>query len=605
MKVEEYRELLHEDSAIACEANSNDNESEEFLSYVTGILMSGEEFDDFIECHCEGGTPNTAAFYSIDGYAIDEADGSCCVFIVDYHGPYGDDRIIAKNIETAFNKIRRFVEKSIKTELYREIDNRAAMEFSRDLFYDNEKITKYRFYLLTDAYNRQKAKTIKDDMINNRIVELNVWDIERLYDLVCSQAQKESVEIFLGDFGIEGIPCVKAVEHTNVVADIDVSPLIEDEDDSAPANIITYSSYLAVVPGTVLNQLYLDYGAKLLEGNVRSFLSAKGKVNKGKITEETIKYKNQNNISYVIKNRSESFNRNSFWVKLKDFRFKVYIIGASNDKKEYSRYVIEYRKKWGEIPDEDKRYDIATFLSFIIGTKLIKFGESYFNDDYITQKEYISPTAIDISLLYQTNFPFYIEDCRYNDTDNVIKQLPKMLRKYFLLKEKYRLNEALSSLYIKSYLNFNFINYVTYIEMFANIDVDKKTSLVPKAKFRKVLKELNEVKKVPQTVQQFTPTTALFLYINQHSKYKFSRPCFNILHTVYPLQLIFFFQLFGYTFCLFHLFHKSVKHLLSLSVNIRKILPQFAFSKHSHKHNFLILQKIILMQHTPFAEADS
>lgn len=220
-----------------------------------------------------------------------------------------------------------------------------------------------------------------------------------------------------------------------------------------------------------------------------------------KITEETIKYKNQNNISYVIKNRSESFNRNSFWVKLKDFRFKVYIIGASNDKKEYSRYVIEYRKKWGEIPDEDKRYDIATFLSFIIGTKLIKFGESYFNDDYITQKEYISPTAIDISLLYQTNFPFYIEDCRYNDTDNVIKQLPKMLRKYFLLKEKYRLNEALSSLYIKSYLNFNFINYVTYIEMFANIDVDKKTSLVPKAKFRKVLKELNEVKKVPQCIK--------------------------------------------------------------------------------------------------------
>lgn len=54
-----------------------------------------------------------------------------------------------------------------------------------------------------------------------------------------------------------------------------------------------------------------------------------------KITEETIKYKNQNNISYVIKNKSESFNRNSFWVKLKDFKFKVYIINSSNDKKEY------------------------------------------------------------------------------------------------------------------------------------------------------------------------------------------------------------------------------------------------------------------------------
>lgn len=220
-----------------------------------------------------------------------------------------------------------------------------------------------------------------------------------------------------------------------------------------------------------------------------------------KTIEETIKYKNQNNISYIINNKSESYSRNSFWVKLKDYKFKVCIIKSSNGKNEYSRYVLEYRKKWGNIPNEEERFDIATFLSFIIGTKLIKFGESHFNDYYITQKEYISPTAIDISLLYQTNFPFFIEDCRYNDTDNVIKQLPKMLRKYFLLKETYRLNEVFASLYIKSYLNFNFINYVTYIEMFANIDVDKNMSLVPKAKFRKVLKELNGVKKVPQCIK--------------------------------------------------------------------------------------------------------
>ena len=36
--------------------------------------------------------------------------------------------------------------------------------------------------------------------------------------------------------------------------------------------------------------------------------------------------------------------------------------------------------------------------------------------------------------------------------------------------------------------------------MFANIDVDKN-SLVPKIKFRKVLKELNGVKKVPQCIK--------------------------------------------------------------------------------------------------------
>lgn len=279
MKIDDYRSLVHDDIETACKVSSG-NESEEFLAYVTGLLINGEEFDDFIECHCEGLT-RRKGYYGIDGYSIDETDGSCCIFIVDYHGPDAEDAIRSEDVTSAFKKIRFFVEESIKYELFREITNQAAMEFSRDLYYDNEKITRYRFYLLTDAYNRQRAKTIKDETINGRTVELNVWDITRLFDLVCSQRQKESVEIHFADFGITGIPCVKAVDHVNVVADIDISPVPEKEDDEfVPDNIITYSSYLAVVPGEVLNQLYLDYGSKLLEGNVRSFLSAKGKVNR-------------------------------------------------------------------------------------------------------------------------------------------------------------------------------------------------------------------------------------------------------------------------------------------------------------------------------------
>ncbi len=281
MKIDEYRALVHEDIDIASKAGSN-NPSEEFLTYTTGLLINGEEFDDFIECHSEGLT-RRKGYYGIDGYSIDETDGSCCLFIVDYHGPNAEAIIRGEDVTSAFKKLRFFVEESIRNELYKEISNRSAMEFSRDLYYDYEKITRYRFYLLTDAFNRQRAKTIKDEMINGRTVELNVWDIERLFDLVCSQRQKESVEINFADFGIPGIPCVKAVDYENVVADIDISPLLEKEDgdDTTPENIITYSSYLAVVPGEVLNRLYLDYGAKLLEGNVRSFLSAKGKVNKG------------------------------------------------------------------------------------------------------------------------------------------------------------------------------------------------------------------------------------------------------------------------------------------------------------------------------------
>lgn len=284
MNVENYREFVHEDIELAAKA-SESSLQDEFLLYATGVLANGEEFDDFTECHYEGVTRRNGRM-AIDGYSKDEADGSICLFIADYHGPDEDDSIMSEDINAMFKKLRLFVEEATKHEIYYDMQGSdAAIDLARDLYYDSETITKYRFYLLTDAYNKQRSKTIKDDKIGEKTVELNVWDISRLFDLVCSKAQKESVEINLSDLGYKGIPCVKAVEYENVEADIELpvkydSELESEEDDGTPENVVSYASYLAVVPGQVLNDLYLEYGSKLLEGNVRSFLSVRGKVNK-------------------------------------------------------------------------------------------------------------------------------------------------------------------------------------------------------------------------------------------------------------------------------------------------------------------------------------
>ena len=284
MNVEEYREVLHEDIALASNANMS-NVADEFLTYVTDILISGEEFDDFTECYYEG-ISRRKANMRIDGYAMDDADGSCCVFISDYRGPYESDTINKEAIDNYFRKIRYFVNESIKYELYQELEESTQVyEFSRMLHYDVESISKFRFYLLTDAYNNQRTKNIKDDEVGGKTVELNVWDVTRIFDVVSSKTQKESVEIILSDMGYSGIPCVKAVEYQDVIADIEVLPKYDDditgnEEEEKPENVITYTSYLAVVPGKVLNELYLEYGSRLLEGNVRSFLSVRGKVNK-------------------------------------------------------------------------------------------------------------------------------------------------------------------------------------------------------------------------------------------------------------------------------------------------------------------------------------
>ena len=41
-----------------------------------------------------------------------------------------------------------------------------------------------------------------------------------------------------------------------------------------------YGAYLCVIPGNVLAEIYDRFGSRLLEGNVRSFLGARGRTNK-------------------------------------------------------------------------------------------------------------------------------------------------------------------------------------------------------------------------------------------------------------------------------------------------------------------------------------
>ena len=298
MTVEEYRQKLHEDVALKAQSEITSAE-EAFLNTAVDILSAGEEFDDFTECYYET-VSRRKANIRIDGYSMVEADGCCCIFICDYHGPYGSDAVRADDINSSLSKVRHFVEESVRYDLYRDIEeSEEAYEFSRMLHDDRDSISKFRFYLLTDAYNRQRSKNIKGTEVAGISVEMHVWDIARFYDVVSSEMQKESVEIDLREFGIDGIPCVKAVECHDAVADIEVLPsdneeIIEDEyeEKRKPENLITYSSYLAVVPGSLLSDLYLEYGARLLEGNVRSFLGVRG-VNK--------------NIQTTIKNYPEMF----------------------------------------------------------------------------------------------------------------------------------------------------------------------------------------------------------------------------------------------------------------------------------------------------------
>jgi len=257
MEFTEYRKELIEEVKLAARANTSDVYVE-FIRYITEILQDIEEIEDFTECYFEANGKSNKKIM-IDGYHFDTVDRSCLIFISDFSNADELNTITNTQIDKLYDKMKAFVEHSLNGFIQEKCEESClGYAFALDLKEKINDISKFRFYILTDQVISNRIKRIEKEDINGKPVELNVWDISRLFAVAQSNMEKEKIEIdFIEMFG-DGINCIK------------VNNCGGEE----------YEPYLAVIGGDVLAKLYIDYGSRLLEGNVRSFLSVKGKVNK-------------------------------------------------------------------------------------------------------------------------------------------------------------------------------------------------------------------------------------------------------------------------------------------------------------------------------------
>jgi hypothetical protein len=113
-----------------------------------------------------------------------------------------------------------------------------------------------RVFLLTNGVAKDSAE--KDLEIGGIRVKHYLWDLEKLRRLLSDGVERETIEIDLErDYG-GPVPCLEQSDGTG-----------------------EYTAYLAFFPAPLLARIYGDYGPRLLEKNVRSYLQARGKVNKG------------------------------------------------------------------------------------------------------------------------------------------------------------------------------------------------------------------------------------------------------------------------------------------------------------------------------------
>lgn len=258
MELIEYRKEMLEEIKLAVGTDPSSNVYEEFVKYMLNILQEIEEIEDYTQYYFElNGKSNKKIMF--DGYHFDTVDKSCLIFISEFSNTDELSTITNTQIDKAYDKMKAFVEHSLNGYIQEKCEESSeGYAFAVELKERINEISKFRFYILTDQVISDRIKRIEKEDINGKPVELNVWDMTRLLAIAQSNMEKENIEIdFVEMFG-DGINCIK------------VNNCGGEE----------YEPYLAVIAGDVLAKLYIDYGSRLLEGNVRSFLSVKGKVNK-------------------------------------------------------------------------------------------------------------------------------------------------------------------------------------------------------------------------------------------------------------------------------------------------------------------------------------
>lgn len=233
--------------------------SEAFIDKIADVLDEAGEVSSLSQCYFEGKFGSKAV--QVDAYAWDPTDeeGVLSVLVCDFTVADEPQSIDKTEISRLLKRLVEFVV-AAKTRDFREGLEETSNGFVlSDLIARAWKqINKIKLILVTNRINKARTDAQPVGNIGGIPVTSNVWDLARIYRFESSgQTREDLIVDFAESFG-EPVPVLKA--------SYDGAPL---------------ESYIAVIPGVQLAEIYEKWGARLLEANVRSFLQARNKVNRG------------------------------------------------------------------------------------------------------------------------------------------------------------------------------------------------------------------------------------------------------------------------------------------------------------------------------------
>ncbi len=221
-----------------------------FTQTTFDMLAEAGEFDDPMVCYYR------ARGMEVSGYYIDEDEGRLDAFLSIHTNTVPAETVTRQRVETAFKRLHTFTAWCLNGGFKDLEEASPVFDMASHIHSRRSTLSQVRLSVITDG--RTTVETLQQDAIGDLPVNRSLWDIVRLHRVSASGQQREAIAIDLeAEYG-GALPCLQA-ESTQE----------------------GYRAFLTLTPGRVLRELYADYGTRLLERNVRSFLQARGKVNRG------------------------------------------------------------------------------------------------------------------------------------------------------------------------------------------------------------------------------------------------------------------------------------------------------------------------------------
>ena len=251
--LEDFHSELRNEILVEAES-SNELTEDSFFYFFSEDLIKAEVIPTADRCFFD--KPGL----KIDGYGGNPIDdeGTLSLIVCDFSNQEEIVSINRAEIDSMCKKAINFISKSLDPNFREELDMTSTEFGLSDLISTTwDQIQKIKIVFITNKSLNIRNRDFDPIPINGIHAEFVPWDINRFYDLMISGKEKEEIIINLAEYG-GSITALNASSANN-----------------------DFESYLCIMPGYTLAKIFKAWGSRLLEQNVRVFLQAKGKVNKG------------------------------------------------------------------------------------------------------------------------------------------------------------------------------------------------------------------------------------------------------------------------------------------------------------------------------------